>query len=312
MTRYYLILVFFFFTLGAFAQNKTVKGIVLDKDSHAALAGAEVKAEGEDVTAYTDKDGRFNLEIPKGSRRLLVSKAHYNPFRYRLKPGFHWGSQRIYLEAYKPVNPSAKRRLENDSLFLTYKNAVSISVLEFFCVGLGLRYERFLATKHAIGLHATYYFNGISTTYYTDFSGYMSRANYTGFKAAPFYRYYPYRNEKMGFFMEAKIPFGYFDFSKITYRYRTTTHLTASISPTFWTWGGGISLGLLSRLPGSKHGMMNFSLGWQYFPMADVPEYIPRQVSGGSYIELEGSAGWWYFPGPGSYLEVKLTFGGIF
>ncbi|MBE9485145.1 MAG: hypothetical protein IMY74_09880, partial [Bacteroidetes bacterium] len=181
-----------------------------------------------------------------------------------------------------------------------------------FAVGIGLRYERFLTKKHAVGLHATYYFNGLSPSNYADPGGYQSRASYTGVKMQPFYRFYPMRQKAKGLFLEAKIPFGYFDFDKITYRYRTTTHLTQSISPEFWTWGFGFSVGLMARIPGSKHGLVNFSLGYQYFPLVDVPKSIPREVSMGSTINLTADTSWWYSVGPGSYFEVKLTFGGIF
>ncbi len=280
MKKQHILLLFILLSVGLQAQ-KTATGYILDKDSHAALEGVEVGVEGEEQ-------------------------------RYTRKPGFQGGKIRIYLESYKPLNTYSEKRLEEDSLFPTFKNAVSISILEFFAVGVGLRYERFLAKKHAVGLHASYYFYGLSPSNYSDPSGYQSRATYTGFKMQPFYRFYPVRQKAKGLFLEAKIPFGYFDFDKITYRYRTTTHLTQSISPKFWTWGFGFSVGLMARIPGSKHGLVNFSLGCQYFPMVDVPKSIPREVSMGSTINLTADTSWWYLLGPGSYFEVKLTFGGIF
>ena len=311
MKKQFILFLFLMLAFGLYAQ-KQASGYVLDKDSHAALEGVEIRVEGEKNMALTNKNGEFAVEVLRGRRRLIFSKDNYTPVRYSLKPGFQRGKIRIYLESDKPVNAYSRKRLTNDSLFPTFKNAVSISIIEFFAVGIGLRYERFLTKKHAVGLHATYYFNGLSPSNYADQSGYQSRATYTGVKMQPFYRFYPIRQKAKGLFLEAKIPFGYFDFDKITYRYRTTTHLTQSISPKFWTWGFGFSVGLMARIPGSKHGLVNFSLGYQYFPLVDVPKSIPRAVSMGSTINLTADTSWWYSVGPGSYFEVKLTFGGIF
>lgn len=312
MKKQLILLLFIMVSVGLHAQ-KTATGYVLDKDSHAALEGVKVQVEGEKNMAITNKNGEFAVEVLKGRRKLVFSKDNYTPLTYSLKPGFQRGKIRMYLESYKAVNAYSKKRLEKDSLFSTFKNAVSLSIIEFFAVGIGLRYERFLAQKHAVGLHATYYFNGISTNHYGDMGGgYTIKSTYTGYKIVPFYRYYLSRKKTMGFFLDAKIPFGYFDFDKLVYRYRTSSHLDISTSPSFWTWGFGVSVGIMTRMPGTKHGVINFSLGYQYFPMADVPKSIPREVSGGTFIPLETETNWWKGAGPGASFEVKFTIGGIF
>jgi hypothetical protein len=68
----------------------------------------------------------------------------------------------------------------------------------------------------------------------------------------------------------------------------------------------------MARLPKTKHGLINFSVGGQYFPMIDIPQTIPLEVSMGGVINLETNTKWWYQTGPGAYFEVKLTLGGIF
>lgn len=311
MKKQFILFLFIMLALGLYAQ-KQASGYVLDKDSHAALEGVEVRVDGEKNMAITNKNGEFAVEVLKGRRHLLFSKDRYTSIRYTLKPGFQRGKIRMYLLSDEPVNAYSKKRLTNDSLFPTYKNAVSISIIEFFAVGLGLRYERFLAKKHAVGLHATYYIRGMSSSMYFNM-GYSIVSTYTGFKMAPFYRFYLARKKTMGFFLDAKVPFGYFYFDDLEYRYSRgiSSFLSMSITRSFWTWGGGLSVGFMARLGKSKHGLINFSLGYQYFPMAEVPKSIDK-VYPNVTLTHETDINWWKETGPGASFEVKLTIGGIF
>lgn len=311
MKKKHILLLFIMLSVGLHAQ-KTATGYILDKDSRAALEGVEVRVEGEMIMAVSNKYGEFAVEVQKGSRHLLFNMEKYTPIRYTLRPGFQRGKIRVYMESYKPVNPYSKKRLENDSLFPTFKNAVSISIIEFFAVGIGLRYERFLVKKHAVGLHATYYIRGMSSSMYFNM-GYSIVSTYTGFKMAPFYRFYLARKKTMGFFLDAKVPFGYFYFDDLEYRYSRgiSSFLSMSITRSFWTWGGGLSVGFMARLGKSKHGLINFSLGYQYFPMAEVPKSIDK-VYPNVTLTHETDINWWKETGPGASFEVKLTIGGIF
>jgi hypothetical protein len=66
-------------------------------------------------------------------------------------------------------------------------------------------------------------------------------------------------------------------------------------------------------LPRSKHVFGNISIGYQYFPVVKGPESISREVSYPSFTRTYHTwYDWWYMPGPGSTLEVKITIGGIF
>lgn len=303
---------FFMTSLSLLSQERLAKGYVLDKDSHAAINGAELWVEGEKEKAITNKRGEFVINVPQGRPYLLIKKTEYLDSRFKLQPGFQHRPSRIYLELAKSADILEKKQNKIDSLFMTYKNAVSLSLIELLAVGIGLRYERFLLAKHSIGLHMTYYIYGINSAASTDIGGDEPPTKYHGVKVAAFYRFYVLKKNTRGLFLDAKIPFGYFDFYELTYRYKDFYHLDITRSTTFWTWGTGISVGYLGRLPRTKHGLINISVGYQYFPMADVPKTVSREVSMGTEIDLEIDTSWWDQMGPGASIEVKLTIGGIF
>lgn len=315
MKRQYLLFLFLLLSAGLYAQERYAKGYVLDKDSRAALEGVEVRVEGGKEKAITNNRGEFIIDVPKGNRYLIVSMKNYQNFRYKLQPGFQHKPSRVYLESIYSVNNKEKSKQKNDSLFITYKNALSLSILEFLQVGLGIRYERFIVPKHAIGLHATYYFYGISSTVYTDLiGGYELNVKYKGFKIAPYYRFYLLRKKTRGLFLDAKIPFGYFNFNELEYRYSYyySSHRYKHIDHSFWTWGGGISLGFMSRLPNRNRGFFNISVGYQYLPMVEPPEALYEETNSGHVFKYETDVGWWDGTGPGAKFEVKLTIGGLF
>ncbi len=163
-------------------------------------------------------------------------------------------------------------------------------------MAIATRYERFLTPNHSIGLHTSYYIRGSGsvTSIGYNYGDYNTVATYTGLKMAPFYRVYPLRKNAFGLFLDAKIPFGYFNFNTREYRYDQYS---------FWTVGFGISAGIMSRLPKSNHGVINFSIGYQYFPIVE-----PKWLNAYGYSIID----WWTKAGPGAHFEVKLTIGGIF
>jgi TonB-dependent starch-binding outer membrane protein SusC len=71
--RVYTLLVFIFFTCGAFAQNRTVGGTVSATENGEPLVGVTVKAKGTDLGAVTDLEGRFSLEVPADVQTLVFS-----------------------------------------------------------------------------------------------------------------------------------------------------------------------------------------------------------------------------------------------
>jgi hypothetical protein len=203
----------------------------------------------------------------------------------------------------------SKPNLATDSSFLTFKNAISLSLFELINGAVAIRYERFLKPKHSIGVHASFYFYGRNPV--TMGSEHDYYVKYQGFKLSPFYRFYPIRKKRSGFFAEVKIPFGYIHFSELDYHYGSNSHPRRQVEYSFWTYGFGASVGVMVKLPKTKHGVINISVGYQYFPI-DVPETIQIEFSDGTVLTLQTDTYWWYWGGPGTSLDVKFTIGGIF
>lgn len=318
MIKQYALLFFLLLQIGLFAQDRIANGYIYDKDSMQVLKGAEILVHGTQIKGTSNELGKFSLEIPDGYDHIIISMDGYYTLNYLLDNDFHKKLNVIYLESLKfissPIEPDLPKEdtRTRDSIFQSYKNTVSLSVLELFSIAIALRYERFLRPRHAIGLHASYYVRGRSNLdppyIYSD---YVGGATYNGFKATPFYRYYLLRKKTMGLFADAKVQFGYFNFDNIWYMYSHRTGFAEPSSFDFWSWGGGISLGVMTRMPKTKNAILNFSLGYQYFP-SPTPENYIRQNGNGTISILKADTDWWYRNGPGGRFEVKLTIGGIF
>ena len=297
-------------TLSVFYQTRTARGFVLDKDSRAALKGIVVSVADTSIIALTNVGGEFSIEVPKRRKSLLFSGENYVTRKIELKPGFHHKKYRIYLQTISSHNKYAEKTIKNDSLILKHKNTISLSIIELFSVAISPRYERFLAFRHSLGLHASFYVNG-RTPYIPLGSEYDTYNNYHGFKLAPAYRFYPVRGTKLGVFLEGKIQVGYFDFSQMKYEYGSSSSPRGKyVSQEFWTVGGGFSLGIMLILPKSKHGLLNISVGYQYLPL-NAAEAIYQDV-GSTILKYTPATHYWYRGGPGSYVDLKVTIGGIF
>src|ERR1700744_5629310 len=92
-----LVCVFFLiFFQAARAQNKTVTGTVTD-DKGGPLAGATVKARGNNSAAVTDANGRFSLAVPSGVTSVVVSYVGFEEQSISLSGG----DLRVSLHATK-------------------------------------------------------------------------------------------------------------------------------------------------------------------------------------------------------------------
>lgn len=314
MKKQYILFLFLMLSIGINAQERIAKGYVYNKDVE-AVAGAKIRLVETQITATSNEDGEFAIEIPEGYNHIIISKENYYTLNYILNDDFQKELTIIYIESIKEVDTQGAELAQKDtrhfdSIFLNYKNSVSLSLLELFSVAIAIRYERFLSPKHAIGLHASYYILGQSTfePYYL-YNGTPYGATYTGFKAVPFYRFYPVRTQTSGFFIDAKIPFGYFDFNYVDYYY-SPGYVSYETPFNFWTLGGGLSIGVMTRLPKTKHGVLNLSLGYQYFPIPEPDKYVT--TANGATRYYSSDTDWWYKRGPGGRFDLKLTIGGIF
>ena len=111
--------------------------------------------------------------------------------------------------------------------------------------------------------------------------------------------------------MEAKISAGYFHFDEVDYRLNSASNRRFTKEEFFWTAGFGVSVGSMVRLVRSQHGVMNISIGYQYFPIK-IPETSYYTIDEETTITVSTDNSWWYWGGPGSYVEIKFTLGGIF
>jgi hypothetical protein len=294
MLKSYLLIfcAFIFIHQNIFSQEKTAKGIVMDKYSRQLLEGVKISVKNTDISVYSDESGKFQITVPKKHHYLTFSRDSYKSAVTALKPGFHLKTLYTYLTP-----------IVYDSLYNNIKNVFTLSLIELFNGALALRYEHFLKWKHAIGIHSSFYLFGRNPT--TLGSEYDNYVKYYGVKASPFYRYYIIRNSRFGLYGEGKVQLGYIHFSELGYYYSSYYKMYKEES--FWSTGFGISIGIMFK--GSKRVMGNLSVGYQYFPI-HVPESIEALDPGGTTLSTyTADTNWWYMGGPGSYLDIKFTLG---
>jgi iron complex outermembrane receptor protein len=78
MTNKFLLFSFLFIvTISAFAQKKSVSGIVVDSSSNETVVGANVIIKGTTTGTVTDIDGKFTLNLNEGKYTLLISFVGY-------------------------------------------------------------------------------------------------------------------------------------------------------------------------------------------------------------------------------------------
>ena len=77
--KYLVIICTIFYSLNVLAQEShyNVSGKVIDKISHAPLAGASVFAQNTTFGVATDADGNFKLRVPNGGYDLIVTFSGY-------------------------------------------------------------------------------------------------------------------------------------------------------------------------------------------------------------------------------------------
>ncbi len=287
-------------------QDRIAKGYVFDKYSNLLIDSARVNVVGTDTIKYTNEAGGFTIHVPKKHHYLLVSKEGYKLAEITLKPGFQYRPLSVMLI---PLFSGSTAPSPADSLFGTYKNALTLSPLELIGGAVALRYERFLHRRHAIGLHGSFYLFGRKPL--TIGSEYEYYVKFQGFKLSSFYRFYPLRKNTFGLFVEGKIPVGYIHFNQLTYRYASGSSNRVHLKYDFWSIGWGLSAGFMFRLPKTLHGVGNISIGYQYFPI-DVPETVEVDLGNGTILTGKTDTDWWYRGGPGTRVDIKLTIGGIF
>ena len=277
----------------AFPENKTIWGVVIDKNSEKGIEYVTIKTADSNTIAFTNDRGQFISGIPKNDKVIIVEHPKYKSRRIQLNPKKK--KERLKISLLK------NHYTKTDTLWKTYNNEVSLALNEFFQTAIGLRYQRFVKFRHAFGLHTSFYVHGVGITLNT------SSSEYTGIKVSPYYRYYFFRSIGKNLFLEGKVTGGYFDYSKLFYAMNDDSRYGEFYKETFTTYGFGAGIGFSFIMPKTKHGIINVTVGYQYLPMN-----VPKSYRSDHYGPIEALPGGWYFYGPGSVVEIKFTVGGIF
>ena len=273
-------------------DNKLINGKVYDANDELPVKDILIGYDGKAI-ATTNFQGYFKTGVPKTAKRIVFYHPLYRTTVVRLHPNKKKESLTVVM--------LRQHYSKRDTAWKTYRNELSFVLNELFQSAVAMRYQRFLGFKHAVGISGSYYFHGVGSTLFT------SSSEYTGFKAVPFYRFYIFRKIKMSFFMEGKIPAGYFDFSHLFYAYKNDNRYGEFYKENFWSTGFASGVGFSFILPKTRHGIISFTAGFQIFSM-----HVPQTKWNEHYNTLEVLDGWWYFYGPGSVFEMKISVGRIF
>jgi hypothetical protein len=291
-------MIVFLISLRLGGQEKQAMGYVIDIITERPVAKATITETTQGNQVYTDSSGFFKIALPKKTREMLITHEDYKPQIQLLHP--HKSVKKLIFKI-TPYNSK-----QTDTIWRSYKNALMLSPMELVNGAVAGRYERFLKPKHSIGLHTSVYLFGYNS-YIFDLGN--NSASFKGIKLTPFYRYYPVRSNAHGIFLEGKVSCGYFNFSSLTYQY--AGYYTKYLPDTFNTFGAAFAVGWMFRLPKSRRGVGNFSIGLQTFPFTgNTTVLAPR--GDGELVAWETRPHWWYIWSPGAVLEVKFTIGGIF
>jgi len=264
-------------------ENRLAAGKVYHFYQGNRLDSVTLRLSDNKILGFTDSKGEYVVAVPRSLDSLNLFLEGYRPMKISSRSHGPFG--------LVPINPH-----DSDLQRVKWKNVLSISPMELMRGGIGVRYERFINNRHALGLHTSYYFFNKTTNILlqdddTDWAYIIEE--FDGIKLAPFYRYYLKKNAMGGNYLEAKPITGYFYFPG-----RPDSNENPYY---FWTFGGGAAWGIMT-IKHDSHLTMNLTFGLQYFPMQD-----PQNAYNESY-----NTDWWYFLGPGSIVEIKFTLGGLF
>ena len=290
-----------------FPANLNTENIVVNEHQHHEIIGGKIferntsKPLGEvsigiggKVYSSSNNSGSFSIIIPASTPEIIFAHPDFNTDTLSIT------RKRINNTKIEVIMNRVVFSKE-DTLWLTYKNLIGVAVNEFINGGIGVKYQRFLKVNHAVGVHNSYYYNGTGVNFYTKDN------SYTGIKIAPYYRFYSPRKVRNGIYVEAKFITGYFDFDALYYGSKADNRRGETFKEKFWSFGFGVGGGWYNFLRRSNHFVFNLYAGIQYLPMN-----VSKTKSTDQYKNLEVQRGGWYFYGPGSVVEIKLMFSGLF
>ena len=279
------------FCFPSYEANRKIRGTIVERYMKKPVAGASIRLWDDKIIAWSDKHGKFSVGIPRNTKMLKISHPDFEPMIAEFKKH----TPNLIIKMTK-VNLQRE-----DTIWSTWKNMVAVLPLELISGSVGLLYQHFFQVRHATGAYLSAYLFGWGTG---PLGGGV--AKYKGFKLAPYYRFYVWRNIKSGGFVQGKVIAGYFNFSKLYYEDGYGEYYE-SRQEEFWNLGFGVAWGWSVKLAGSRHGIFNITFGYQRFTLS-----VPPTTDSNHYGTLDVQSNWWYLVGPGSLFEIKLVFGGIF
>ena len=87
-------------TVQAVMQTKTVKGTVLDENGE-PLIGVSIVVKGTSTGTITDFDGKFSINLPAGSKELVVSYIGYKDQERKPFDESHLQWEKIHLGTFR-------------------------------------------------------------------------------------------------------------------------------------------------------------------------------------------------------------------
>ena len=272
-------------------EMKLIYGRVSDKHSGVGIDSVQIITNDSSYSTTTSLHGSFELNIPRRTKSLYFRKDRYKSVRMGLSPfavrlNVSMKEHDYVSKTYGP--PSRKFMLG----WLPFKLAWG---------AIGVKFEAFLFKKHSIGVYFDWYFAGRQ---------FFGGEQYTGYKIIPCYRYYIKRNAQVGFFAQASVIVGRFDFVKLNYfnhgQYPYEISKTYILKSYGFGLGGGVSV--VMNPSKRKHIILDIYIGYQNF-QEDWPKKATKEGIGTTFSH---NVTWWYLGGPGSEIDIKLAIGGIF
>ena len=282
-----IIVVLFLWISVSFGQSektKRIRGEVINGASGLGIESVRISSKDTAYWATSKRNGQFVIKIPKYTDSLLFLHDEYQPKIILIKP------------FYKSVGVELIRFLPDSNDLPQLKNTLSFLPIKLITGAASIRYERFLTTNQSVGAYLTYYYRGRE---------YFGTEEFTGFKASPYFRFYTKRNKSYGVYIQATAIVAYFNFTELNYVYEGVS--TLSVETNFWTAGAGVAFGITDVFKNSKHFIIDINIGFQI-----MPSTYPMEITDDHGRTYSHNGLWWYAGGPGSLIEIKLAFGGIF
>lgn len=80
MNRNLWLFIMLFFSVSAFAQKASLRGVLIDFGTKAPIAGVKVSLKNKNISVTSSKDGVFIFKnLSSGADELLVVSADYQP-----------------------------------------------------------------------------------------------------------------------------------------------------------------------------------------------------------------------------------------